>query len=59
MHDVSTGKDGQIGNGSTNMFDARPVEVDALKDKGIVSVACGAGHTAALSKTGRLYMWGR
>ena len=35
------------------------VQIEALKGKQIMSVACGAGHTAALSKDGELFMWGR
>jgi alpha-tubulin suppressor-like RCC1 family protein len=53
------GKDGQIGDGNREVFNFSPVEVAALKGKGVVSVACGGGHTGALTQDGTLYLWGR
>ena len=53
------GKDGQIGNGTNEMTNSKPVEVEALRGKNIVDIACGAGHTGALGADGTLYLWGR
>jgi alpha-tubulin suppressor-like RCC1 family protein len=53
------GKDGQGGHGDTSVHNTMPRVVAALADKRIVGVSCGEGHTAAVTDTGALYMWGR
>ena len=45
------GEDGQLGLGDTN-DQYKPVLVDALKDKDVVQVACGSGHTVVLTDDG-------
>ena len=42
------GEDGQLGLGDTN-DQYRPVVVEALQDKGVLSIACGSGHTVVLT----------
>jgi Regulator of chromosome condensation (RCC1) repeat len=36
-----------------------PVEIAALNGKQIEQVSCGPSHSAALSSTGQLYVWGQ
>ncbi len=52
------GKDGQNGNAATTNSDV-PRVVSGLKDKRVVQISCGGGHTAALTDKGDLYLWGR
>lgn len=52
------GEDGQLGLGDTN-DQYKPMVVEALKDKNVVQVACGSGHTVVLSEDGDVYTWGR
>lgn len=49
---------GQLGVGTTNN-QGSPVQVEALEDQVVVDVACGGGHTAALTEDGELWVWGR
>jgi alpha-tubulin suppressor-like RCC1 family protein len=49
---------GQLGVGTTNN-QGSPVQVEALEDQVVVDVACGGGHTAALTEDGQLWVWGR
>lgn len=53
------GKEGQLGNGeaSRNGVDL-PCKVEALANETVVSVACGAYHSLAVTSSGRLYEWG-
>jgi hypothetical protein len=53
------GADGQMGDGLKTLANQTPVLVQALAGHKIRSVACGGGHTAALTEAGELYMWGR
>ncbi|KAL4499947.1 hypothetical protein ABPG72_015296 [Tetrahymena utriculariae] len=48
---------GQLGHGQAKA-DIFPKEVQALQNIYIVSVACGEGHTLALSKNNDLFSWG-
>lgn len=41
------------------VFSPRPRLISKLDNKKIVSIACGAFHTLALSDIGDLYSWGR
>ncbi len=52
------GSDGQIGDGAKSTQNTSPVHVSVAGEK-FASVACGGGHTAAITTTGRLYVWGR
>jgi len=36
-----------------------PVEITSLKDKQIEHIACGPTHSAVLTSSGQLYLWGR
>ncbi|KAL4472586.1 hypothetical protein ABPG74_018535 [Tetrahymena malaccensis] len=48
---------GQLGYGQEKA-DVFPKEVQALSNTYIASVACGEGHTLALSKNNELFSWG-
>ncbi|CAL4166412.1 unnamed protein product [Meganyctiphanes norvegica] len=52
-----SGMRGQLGNESLQACE-EPQIVESLCGLGIVQVAAGAWHCAALSKTGDVYMWG-
>lgn len=51
---------GQLGNGSggAGTYSANPVAVTGLPND-IIQVIAGSEHTAALSKSGDVYVWGR
>jgi alpha-tubulin suppressor-like RCC1 family protein len=51
------GKDGRLGRGSTEST-AEPGLVVGLQGQHVVQVACGEAHSAAITKEGRLYVWG-
>eukprot|EP00871_Galdieria_phlegrea_P002562 jgi/Galph1/3306/GphlegSOOS_G1989.1 len=52
------GREGQLGHGEkADCSMAKPV--DSLRNLEICQVACGGGHTAAVTKEGILYTWGR
>eukprot|EP00475_Leptophrys_vorax_P020711 TRINITY_DN2840_c0_g1_i3.p1 TRINITY_DN2840_c0_g1~~TRINITY_DN2840_c0_g1_i3.p1 ORF type:complete len:282 (-),score=83.25 TRINITY_DN2840_c0_g1_i3:27-872(-) len=53
------GKDGQTGSGTTANQDIPRRVLTELPDKKIVQIACGGGHTGALTEGGELYLWGR
>lgn len=50
-------KYGQIGDETSNICGRVPKKVESLKN--VVSVSVGDNHSAALTKDGDLYMWGR
>lgn len=52
------GEDGQLGLGDTS-DQYKPVVVDILKDKSVVQIACGSGHTVVLTDEGQVFTWGR
>eukprot|EP01095_Lingulamoeba_sp_RSL-Kostka_P008375 TRINITY_DN2781_c1_g1_i1.p1 TRINITY_DN2781_c1_g1~~TRINITY_DN2781_c1_g1_i1.p1 ORF type:complete len:604 (+),score=224.26 TRINITY_DN2781_c1_g1_i1:84-1895(+) len=53
------GNYGQLGHGDVIAQYNKPLKVgQALEGKTIVQIACGANHTAALLKDGKLYTWG-
>lgn len=52
------GDDGKLGHGNRNPY-ARPHLISALQGKSIVGVACGGGHSAAITASGGLYTWGK
>lgn len=54
------GLDGQIGNGSASLHNTTPQHVNGiLKGQKVCEVSCGTGHTAARTKDGKLFIWGR
>lgn len=58
MYTWGMNQHGQLGVGTTNN-QGSPVQVESLEDKIVVDVACGGGHTAALTSNGELWIWGR
>ncbi|KMQ84758.1 rcc1 and btb domain-containing protein 1, partial [Lasius niger] len=42
----------------TPVFSATPTRVAGLSDKRIVDIACGSGHSLALTSHGKVYAWG-
>ena len=62
-----TGDGGQLGHhgpfekSGVNMTYAElePRNVVALQDEGVVQLACGLAHSAAVTKDGRLFTWGQ
>jgi alpha-tubulin suppressor-like RCC1 family protein len=52
------GREGQLGHGEkADCSLAKPV--DGLRNFEVIQVACGGGHTAAVTRDGVLYTWGR
>jgi alpha-tubulin suppressor-like RCC1 family protein len=51
------GRDGQLGHGDWGSPRV-PHLIKALQGKGVVSVACGEYHSAALTASGDVYTWG-
>ncbi|XP_050428032.1 E3 ubiquitin-protein ligase HERC2 [Adelges cooleyi] len=52
------GDDGKLGLGN-RVTHVKPQLVQALNDKYIVDIACGGFHSAAISRFGHLYTWGK
>ena len=57
MFSWGNGAFGALGHGDTRTK-AQPQRIDRLWSSGIVQVACGDNHSAALSIDGRMYTWG-
>ncbi|XP_028414722.1 X-linked retinitis pigmentosa GTPase regulator-like [Dendronephthya gigantea] len=51
------GSDSQLGHGDNKGYNI-PTEIEALSDKTINHVSCGAEHSAAVTGNGELYVWG-
>lgn len=51
------GGHGQLGHSSIQNQKV-PTMIEALADERIISVACGGSSSAAVTETGKLYMWG-
>lgn len=49
---------GQLGIGRSEKYFNYPVEIQVLRNKGISSIFCGAGHSFALDQYGIPYSWG-
>ena len=49
---------GQLGLGQHIVSTVVPTRLCLPKDELVVKVACGAGHTLALTETGKVYSWG-
>ena len=49
---------GKLGHGDGERSEEAPKQVAALADEHVVAVAGGNGHTAAVTRSGRLYTWG-
>ncbi|RWS12697.1 E3 ubiquitin-protein ligase HERC2-like protein [Dinothrombium tinctorium] len=52
------GDDGKLGHGNKSSLD-RPKLIEALCGKGVVDIACGGAHSAAITANGELYTWGK
>ncbi|XP_071532835.1 E3 ubiquitin-protein ligase HERC2 isoform X2 [Panulirus ornatus] len=52
------GDDGKLGHGNKSPHD-RPRLVETLQGKGVVEIACGGAHSAAITSAGELYTWGK
>jgi len=52
------GEDGQLGVGD-KLDQFKPRLVVGLDDEDVAQVACGSGHTVALSLEGKVFAWGR
>ncbi len=51
------GDDGKLGHGGRANCD-RPRLIEALRARRVRDVACGSGHSAAVTAAGELYTWG-
>ncbi|XP_076233389.1 E3 ubiquitin-protein ligase HERC2 [Calliopsis andreniformis] len=51
------GEDGKLGHGNCLSLD-KPRLIESLKSKRIRDIACGSGHSAAITSSGELYTWG-
>ncbi|KAF7995498.1 hypothetical protein HCN44_006605 [Aphidius gifuensis] len=52
------GDDGKLGHGNRVSYD-RPKLIETLLGTDIIDIACGGHHSAAISCTGLLYIWGK
>lgn len=52
------GDDGKLGHGNKSPYD-RPRLIEALQGKGVIEIACGGAHSAAITSSGELYTWGK
>ena len=57
LHSWGGGERGKLGLGSVE-DSPTPRLVVALKAEAVVAVACGAFHSMAVTRTGKLYVWG-
>jgi alpha-tubulin suppressor-like RCC1 family protein len=49
---------GQIGNGC-NDNQSKPIQVKCFNNERVEVIACGSGHSMALTERGHVYSWGR
>ncbi|XP_075155337.1 E3 ubiquitin-protein ligase HERC2 [Haematobia irritans] len=52
------GEDGKLGHGNRIGYD-RPKLIDDLTGIGIVDIACGSAHSAAITSSGHVLTWGK
>ncbi|XP_042217246.1 E3 ubiquitin-protein ligase HERC2-like isoform X2 [Homarus americanus] len=52
------GDDGKLGHGNKSPYD-RPRLIETLQGKGVMEIACGGAHSAAITSSGELYTWGK
>lgn len=57
VYGFGRGEDGQLGQGDIS-HQHLPVHIDLLSER-IAQVACGSGHSAALTDEGEVFTWGR
>ncbi|CAG2112644.1 unnamed protein product, partial [Medioppia subpectinata] len=50
---------GQLGNGMKGNCENSPIEILSLRSVPIRQMSCGGSHSALLSYTGAIYMWGK
>ncbi|KAI7848987.1 regulator of chromosome condensation 1/beta-lactamase-inhibitor protein II [Circinella umbellata] len=53
-----TGDTGQLGLGDEMLIRKRPMPLKVLDDEDIVDIVCGAMHTIAITREGKLWSWG-
>lgn len=58
LYSFGKGNFGSLGLGGT-VFSPGPQLITKLRNKKIVSIACGMYHSLALSEIGDVYSWGR
>eukprot|EP01113_Clastostelium_recurvatum_P015278 TRINITY_DN1847_c0_g1_i2.p1 TRINITY_DN1847_c0_g1~~TRINITY_DN1847_c0_g1_i2.p1 ORF type:complete len:799 (-),score=177.11 TRINITY_DN1847_c0_g1_i2:50-2446(-) len=59
VYSFGSGKEGQLGQCTTNADQLDPAVVSALKGKRITKVSCGESHSLAITEWGDVYSWGR
>ncbi|XP_054728194.1 probable E3 ubiquitin-protein ligase HERC2 [Anastrepha obliqua] len=52
------GEDGKLGHGNRMSYD-RPKLIEDLTGIGIVDIACGSAHSAAITSSGHVLTWGK
>ncbi|CAM9540808.1 unnamed protein product, partial [Choristocarpus tenellus] len=59
IYSFGRGREGQLGHGNKHQTAlAKPTKVSNLINANVVSVACGAHHSLAVTASGRVYHWG-
>uniref|UniRef100_A0A6P7FTJ3 HECT-type E3 ubiquitin transferase n=1 Tax=Diabrotica virgifera virgifera TaxID=50390 RepID=A0A6P7FTJ3_DIAVI len=58
VYSWGNGDGGRLGHGDTT-FREEPTVIQALLEKDIVEIECGATYSAAISANGSLYTWGK
>lgn len=58
VYTFGDGSIGQLGHGTTTGRVTQPRQVGVLADRAVAQVACGKGHTLALTDKGDVYSWG-
>uniref|UniRef100_W8AHF9 HECT-type E3 ubiquitin transferase n=1 Tax=Ceratitis capitata TaxID=7213 RepID=W8AHF9_CERCA len=52
------GEDGKLGHGNRMSYD-RPKLIEDLNGVGVVDIACGSAHSAAITSSGHVLTWGK
>ncbi|KAH9314061.1 hypothetical protein KI387_022688, partial [Taxus chinensis] len=58
VYSFGQGTFGALGSGNMESY-STPVQIDELWGLGIIQIACGENHSAALSVDGQVFTWGR
>jgi RCC1 and BTB domain-containing protein len=51
-------RNGQIGNGSKELYQLIPSKVNGFNDEKVVMISCGSLHSMALTESGLVFSWG-
>ncbi|XP_030849954.1 X-linked retinitis pigmentosa GTPase regulator isoform X2 [Strongylocentrotus purpuratus] len=57
LHSFGAGGEGQLGVGDSKQYEA-PRMIEELEEQDYLLLSCGTDHSAALTASGTLYMWG-